>query len=95
MLCLVVDPFYCGLIDPCFAFLVADMHMYFWSAPEQCVLAVGEQLRRFMKQGLWAVEARSRLIDFLIEVCLFLFVCFSRPHLFIHFFVASLCVGCK
>lgn len=46
---LLADPYYCGVLDPSFPVLVADMYMYFFSSPELLLLALGEQLRRFMR----------------------------------------------
>ena len=64
---LVADPYYCGMIEPGFGTLVADMHAYMWPSPEAAVLAIGEALRRFMRPGAWAVEARCRLVVFATE----------------------------
>ncbi len=64
---LVVDQYYCAMLEPDFSFLVADMHGYVWPSPEAAVLNMGEVLRRFMRPGAWALEARSRLVSFLLE----------------------------
>ncbi len=54
------------MIDPLYPTLLADMNLYFWSSPEACLLSVGEQVRRFMRPGAWAVDARARLVAFVV-----------------------------
>jgi hypothetical protein len=65
---LVVDQYYCGMIEPGFGTLVADMHAYIWPSPEAAILAAGEALRRFMRPEPWAIEARCRLVSYVGEL---------------------------